>query len=60
MPYILTIGSKRSGEENCPKKKLEVSKPDAFPLLLAGTCERNHALVLTKRSPNAIPMNAVE
>ena len=37
IPYIFTIGSKRSGEENWPKKKLEVSNPDAFPLLLGGT-----------------------
>ena len=37
MPYISTIGSKSRGEENCPKKKLEVKMPEALPLLLAGT-----------------------
>ena len=47
------------GEENCPKKKLEVRIPEAFPLLWGGTSERNHEFVLTKSSPNPIPMGAV-
>ena len=29
------------GEENCPRKKLEVSTPDAFPLLCVGTKDKN-------------------
>ena len=59
MPYAETIGSKSMGEANCPKKKLEVSTPEALPRLCAGTRERNQALVLTKRSPKPIPMGAV-
>ena len=59
MPYELTIGSKSMGEANCPKKKLEVSTPEARPRLCAGTRERNHALVLTNSSPKPIPMGAV-
>ena len=59
MPYAETIGSKSMGEANCPKKKLEVSTPEARPRLCAGTRERNHALVLTKRSPKPMPMGAV-
>ncbi len=55
----MTIGSKSSGEANCPKNKLEVSTPEALPRLCAGTCERNHELVLTKSSPKPMPMGAV-
>ena len=59
MPYAETIGSKRIGEENCPRKKLEVSNPKALPRLCAGTRDKNHALVLTKSNPKPIPMGAV-
>ena len=47
------------GEANCPKNKLEVSTPDDLPRLCAGTRERNHEFVLTKRSPKPIPMGSV-
>ena len=59
MPKLLTIGSKSKGEENCPRKKLEVRMPEALPRLCGGTLERNQALVLTSSSPNAIPMGTV-
>ena len=59
MPYLLTIGSKSIGDENCPKKRLEVSTPEALPLLCGGTSDKNHEFVFTKRSPNPMPMGTV-
>ena len=59
IPYLETIGSKSIGEANCPKKKLEVSMPAAFPRLCAGTSDKNHALVFTNKSPKPMPMGAV-
>ena len=60
MPQLLTMGSKSSGEENCPKKKLEVKMPEALPRLLADTLDKNHAFVFTNNNPKAIPIKAVE
>ena len=47
------------GEKNCPKNRLDVNTPDAFALFWSDTFERNHAFVLTNKSPKAIPINAV-
>ena len=54
MPYFIAIGSSNIGDANCPKKKLEVNNPDALPLLLSETKDKNQAFILAVINPNPI------
>lgn len=60
IPMICTRGSNISGDENCPKKKLDAKMPEALPLCFAETVERNQALILVKTKPKPMPIKTTE
>ena len=52
------MGWSNMGENDCPKKKLEVNMPIARPLLCASTRDSNHALMFTMTKPKPTPIKS--